>query len=1339
ESGATYKGSENVFVGISAGQSNNTGYYNAFVGRAAGTSNTTGANNVAVGNRAGYSNTTGAENVFVGQAAGRFWADGATALETPADSVYIGYAARGYNNSDSNSIVIGANAIGIGANTVVLGNSNILTTVLRGSVGIGTTAPSAKLHVSGGDLQVGGATASTISASGYITLPAIAQPTGSAGRIYYDATSSKLRAYNSAWADLLLSNNAIPTDMVDLSSVTTQFNAVITDTNAIAGNLTTEIANRVAGDLAVGVATGTLAGRFQQVWIDTNAIASNLTTEIANRVAGDLAIGVTTGTIAGNLTTETNARVAGDLAVGVATGTLAGRFQQVWIDTNAIAGNLTTEIANRVAGDLAIGVTTGTIAGNLTTEIANREAGDLAVGVTTGTIAGNLTTETTNREAGDLAVGVATGTLASRLTTVASDTTTIAGNVSTLNTALAGKLNTNGTNAMAGQLTVNSTVTITGNAFSVNSTDLVVSGGNVGIGTSAPNRRLSVFTPSATDFQISVGDIAGSPYTYDIGRVSAGTPAGYLKFYGNQTGGVDGYVFSGVTGEKLRILPGGSVGIGATAPGAKLDVNGDAQFGPGATKSTFTAAGNLTLPYGITAATATFSGAVSVGALSGTPGNLTQYVSLSTVTTQFNAVITDTNAIAGNLTTEIANRVAGDLAVGVATGTLAGRFVQVWTDTNTIAGNLTTETNARVAGDLAVGVTTGTIAGNLTTEIANRVAGDLAIGVATGTLVGGSGTASYVPKFMASQTLANSLIYDNGTNVGIGTTAPAVKLDVNGDAQFGSGATKSTFTTAGVLQIGATGASTYGVDISSGLLVRAGNVGIGTTNPVYDLTVVNRSDSTKQAYFDASGTWGPQLNLKNSVAQTTLSGYGTTPYMGTVTNHPFYFVTNNAYRWGVSAAGGIAFGGTYYNVDPGVNNMIISGNVGIGTTVPAQKLDVAGKINFNTSGQNATINNYYGADSAGNNIFIGDGGQSSVGATGQTYKGATNTFVGVGAGYSNTTGYQNTFIGGSAGNVNNTGFANVIIGMNAGLSNTSGLQNTIVGPSAGLYNTSGYNNVVIGIAAGNNQAGGSSLQTAHDSVYIGASARGYSNSDNNSIVIGASAIGIGANTAVLGSDSIVTTALKGNVGIGTTVPGAVLDVNGAAQFGSGATKSTFTAAGVLQAGATGASTYGVDISSGLLVRAGSVGIGTASPSQMLEVNGTAKMTDIILTSDRRMKTDIAPLDGRSALDKVMKLKPVSFRWKTSHLPDMGVIAQDLQQVFPDLVITNPDGMLSVRSMSLISPVIAALQELEARNRALEAKVKALEADRARMDRLEQENKEIKAALDSIRRRIDAKQ
>ena len=95
------------------------------------------------------SNTTGSYNVALGTNAGIYQADGSTALTDPDYSVYIGYNAKGKDNSDDNSIVIGANAVGIGANTVVLGNDNITTTALKGSVGIGFTSPFEKLEVNG--------------------------------------------------------------------------------------------------------------------------------------------------------------------------------------------------------------------------------------------------------------------------------------------------------------------------------------------------------------------------------------------------------------------------------------------------------------------------------------------------------------------------------------------------------------------------------------------------------------------------------------------------------------------------------------------------------------------------------------------------------------------------------------------------------------------------------------------------------------------------------------------------------------------------------------------------------------------------------------------------------------------------------------------------------------------------------------------------------------------------------------------------------------------------------------------------------------------------------------
>lgn len=53
--------------------------------------------------------------------------------------------------------------------------------------------------------------------------------------------------------------------------------------------------------------------------------------------------------------------------------------------------------------------------------------------------------------------------------------------------------------------------------------------------------------------------------------------------------------------------------------------------------------------------------------------------------------------------------------------------------------------------------------------------------VVGGTGIHGSGTASYLPKFSGAATLGNSIVYETGSRIGIGTTAPAYKLDVSGD------------------------------------------------------------------------------------------------------------------------------------------------------------------------------------------------------------------------------------------------------------------------------------------------------------------------------------------------------------------------------------------------------------------------------------------------------------------------------------------------------------------------------------------------------------------------------
>jgi hypothetical protein len=140
---------------------------------------------------------------------------------------------------------------------------------------------------------------------------------------------------------------------------------------------------------------------------------------------------------------------------------------------------------------------------------------------------------------------------------------------------------------------------------------------------------------------------------------------------------------------------------------------------------------------------------------------------------------------------------------------------------------------------------------------------------------------------------------------------------------------------------------------------------------------------------------------------------------------------------------------------------------------------------------------------------------------------------------------NNTFLGKGSGAYNTTGNQNSAIGMRALYSNTTGYSNSAVGMQALYSNTTGYSNSATGMQAGRYISGGGTNQTSNNSVYLGYDTRALADGDTNEIVIGASAIGIGSNTVVLGNDSIVTTALKGKVGIGLTNPSTLLELLGA--------------------------------------------------------------------------------------------------------------------------------------------------------------------------------------------------
>lgn len=127
-----------------------------------------------------------------------------------------------------------------------------------------------------------------------------------------------------------------------------------------------------------------------------------------------------------------------------------------------------------------------------------------------------------------------------------------------------------------------------------------------------------------------------------------------------------------------------------------------------------------------------------------------------------------------------------------------------------------------------------------------------------------------------------------------------------------------------------------------------------------------------------------------------------------------------------------------------------------------------------------------------------------------------------------------------------------------------------------------------------------------------------------------------------------------------------------------------------------------------------VGIGTTTPSSLLQVNGTITANRIQGPSDFRFKKNIIPIEN--ALKKVLSLSGYTYDWKdASEFPnqslgkghDMGVIAQEVEKVFPEAVTTNKEGYKAVNYQALVPALIEAIKAQQAQINALQAQVNKL--------------------------------
>ena len=260
--------------------------------------------------------------------------------------------------------------------------------------------------------------------------------------------------------------------------------------------------------------------------------------------------------------------------------------------------------------------------------------------------------------------------------------------------------------------------------------------------------------------------------------------------------------------------------------------------------------------------------------------------------------------------------------------------------------------------------------------------------------------------------------------------------------------------------------------------------------------------------------------------------------------------------------------------------------------------------------------------------------------------GHNNTASGSRALYSNTEGIDNTASGARALFSNITGIDNTASGSRALYSNTEGIDNTASGARALFSNITGDNNTAIGYRAGGFNKSGSK------NVFIGYQAGdnvGYTNKSNQ-LVIGNGPLP--GNQLVIGDFSKKTLLINGRTSINED----------------------------------------------------------ANVTGNLKVQGKAFAASFE-KSDGRLKKDIKPLSH--ALDSILQLQGKTYRWKEdttfANKADIGLIAQDVEKVFPELVAEDEQGYKAIAYSKLTTVLIEAIKEQQGQITTLEKENTQLKA------------------------------
>jgi len=432
----------------------------------------------------------------------------------------------------------------------------------------------------------------------------------------------------------------------------------------------------------------------------------------------------------------------------------------------------------------------------------------------------------------------------------------------------------------------------------------------------------------------------------------------------------------------------------------------------------------------------------------------------------------------------------------------------------------------------------------------------------------------------------------------------------------------------------------------------SGNVGIGTTGPTQKLDVVGTIRSGNSTAVQGSMllmdayTNGSLTNLGTEYSSGgPMLGYGVTP--STVSAAAFLSSTplslarsamnmSDSIRFYTGAAQTVSYG-TSVSLSE-VMRITNSGNVGIGTTSPASKLDVNGLVissGFSFNGSEV------GADTG---LFEANDGLLQLKSNGAV---VLHTKRG-----DNEGGY-------------------------VGIGTTSPTEKLHVQGNSKVGDTATTGTVYMQLLGMHDTAGGSGFRLQFDRT--------------NDI------FGISREWSGFQSPSFVIKRSDGNVGIGTSNPQRSLHVNGDAYVNA-----------IVGGQNNGSGNFHLDAWSSGADRSvylnWSSGTGGAKVGNGSAAYGPIAASAFNVSSDRRLKENIKPIEN--PLEKILKIDAVTFTWKDATRNKMegeriGLIAQNVEQIFPQAVKldhgenTLPGGTRLVNYPDLVSPIIAALKEFYA--------------------------------------------